>query len=1638
MKQTLHSLLLLLFFSSLANAQITYEGCFPEMNNGGGSYETFTFFQTSSGGTPVRNTYETTPIDGGQPCNTCFGFGYGELRIIWDAGDNRWELELTGDGTTWFTIFYNASASAPNPPDLSLGTWVENVSVTSGGCGGDGINSLTGNVQSSLGGTSPEIDVLGNGSSIADGDGTPSPADDTDFGQVSTLGNDIHTFTIDNTAGTADLSVTSINLSGTNSGDFTIGGVTLPATILAGGTTTFTVTFAPGAVGVRTATLTVNNDDADESVYDFAIEGEGIAPAPATALDFDGVDDYVDISNPFTAYTNEITVEWWVNTNNIITSGQGIGQSAPDVDDMLSNVWLMHGNGGGTMTFYVNDNGTWRSASAPNINGTGWRHIAGVADASGVRIYLDGVLAGSSGVGIASGIQNAPTSHIHLGKDPRYAVGRFLDCQIDEVRVWNVTRTLAQIGASKDCELNGNECGLVAYYDFNQGFANGPNTSETTLLDRQTNIAANNGTLNNFDLMDGATISNWIDGTANGVSGTCTPPSLPEVMVTEFLADPSGTDATDEWVEITNYGAVSYDLNGWTIEDEGADNDPIASASTTIAAGESYILARNKAQFESLWLGGCSNPYVLEVAGLTLANGPDEIIIKDDNGCRVHQVSFIGDERIGRATWYTEAFPPTTRVWGANGVDEIDRQGNDAATGTLGYEENSTTADPNMRQANAVADFGSPLANNYAVAEIVRGNALEFDGTNQIVDMGNQAAFNITNNITLEAWVNISSAPADQKIITKFGDIGGDDAYSFQLNNGDPSIALNFPTGWTFVSSGMTMNLNQWYHLAASYDGSVIRIYVNGVEMNAVAQTGAIDISASTFKLGGWAGTQYFDGSMDEVRVWNVARSADEIRENMHLSIPVCETGLVSYFQLNEGSGTTVSDVNSGLDGTFVGVTNPTWAVSGVNLGNGGGSNSETISNVTVGVSIQTFAAANMTIRYLEHSAVEDVTVTYQEFTPNTTAGASGVSVFDNPMWTVNSSTSGATQHMNLTFSFVSAPFTGVTDGSKYRLYWRPMYDDGNWQKLDGQAIIVSATDIQFTGLYVTGQFMVVEASTGEVSDVRGNMYNFDGGNWIDATATATGLPVGDDSRSVEAWIKTTQTSIGNIVSWGNRTNNNRHGFAVRNNSIAFIGQFNDYTGTVAVNDGTWHHVAMTYNSATSTMVFYIDGEVINSFGASNLNTINQNLRIGTISVPSSGENYVGSLDEVRIWNDARTQAEIRANMHLTLKGDEADLVSYYQFNNDDAVTTPNGVKDAINGNDGTTVNMVAADYVASEVAVAGGVSDIVNVTGTGDVNFPNTGVTINFNTTPNGEVVVSRLQTEKPTGWGTVGGDVDNEYFVVWNYGTDQNPVVDVMTFNGISHIPSTTANSEIALYKRGSREYGATWGTALANAASIVNQPVADVRFGSGGLTSGFSQFVIVNNAANADLPIELMAFDANRRSTDEVLLDWQTASELNNQGFYIERMLENETEFNRIGWIDGFGTTSEITHYEYNDDNAYTGVSYYRLLQVDFDGTETFSEVHAVNGSDLNVFSDVNIYPVPVREELTLSFGKLPKGVNSGQVRIVDVQGRVIYDATVGLASHQVLLIEDAAEWASGMYLLQVQLDNGSSMLEKFVKE
>ncbi|MBK9337265.1 MAG: choice-of-anchor D domain-containing protein [Lewinellaceae bacterium] len=150
-----------------------------------------------------------------------------------------------------------------------------------------------------------EANIQGNSTDIADGDAMPTSGDHTDFGDVLEGNNLVRTFTIQNT-GSEVLNVSSI---ASDNGLFTIGALTPAGPISgSGGSATFTVTFSPVAVGVQNATITVNNDDCSEAVYDFVVTGNGIVPG--AALDFDGANDYVDINSSFTQQV--FTVEMWL------------------------------------------------------------------------------------------------------------------------------------------------------------------------------------------------------------------------------------------------------------------------------------------------------------------------------------------------------------------------------------------------------------------------------------------------------------------------------------------------------------------------------------------------------------------------------------------------------------------------------------------------------------------------------------------------------------------------------------------------------------------------------------------------------------------------------------------------------------------------------------------------------------------------------------------------------------------------------------------------------------------------------------------------------------------------------------------------------------------------------------------------------------------------------------------------------------------------------------------------------------------------------------------------------------------------------------------------------------------------------
>jgi hypothetical protein len=203
---------------------------------------------------------------------------------------------------------------------------------------------------------------------------------------------------------------------------------------------------------------------------------------------------------------------------------------------------------------------------------------------------------------------------------------------------------------------------------------------------------------------------------------------------------------------------------------------------------------------------------------------------------------------------------------------------------------------------------GSGNNNNGTIAGATRvtgqtgfGGALQFNGSSSIVNIAHSASLALTNGMTLEAWVNPSANAGTsvndgwRTVIMKERSTTGL-AYGLYGNDGDSNPSR--PAGYirnngtdVEAANGPAVPIGVWTHLAVTYDGTTLRLYVNGVLRNSVAASGGIAASTAPLRIGGNTvfsvpGTEYFAGLIDEVRIYNRALSAAEITADMNMPLP--------------------------------------------------------------------------------------------------------------------------------------------------------------------------------------------------------------------------------------------------------------------------------------------------------------------------------------------------------------------------------------------------------------------------------------------------------------------------------------------------------------------------------------------------------------------------------------------------------------------------------------------------------------------------------------------------------------------------------------------------------------------------------
>ncbi|MGE5804201.1 MAG: T9SS type A sorting domain-containing protein, partial [Ignavibacteria bacterium] len=186
-----------------------------------------------------------------------------------------------------------------------------------------------------------------------------------------------------------------------------------------------------------------------------------------------------------------------------------------------------------------------------------------------------------------------------------------------------------------------------------------------------------------------------------------------------------------------------------------------------------------------------------------------------------------------------------------------------------------------------------------------------------------------------------------------------------------------------------------------------------------------------------------------------------------------------------------------------------------------------------------------------------------------------------------------------------------------------------------------------------------------------------------------------------------------------------------------------------------------------------------------------------------------------------------------------------------------------------------------------------------------------------------------------------------------------------------------------------------------------------------------LILTMIYDTPLPVELTSFSASSSNKD-VKLQWSTATETNNRGFSIERKSKNKNSWNTVAFVNGRGTTTELTNYSYTDKNVPAGIYNYRLKQVDFDGGFEYSKTVEFEVNAPKKFALEQNYPNPFNPSTIINYQIPQDGIVT--LKIYDVIGgevRTLINEFKGAGIYEVKF--DASDLSSGFYIYRLKAND-----------
>jgi hypothetical protein len=498
------------------------------------------------------------------------------------------------------------------------------------------------------------------------------------------------------------------------------------------------------------------------------------------------------------------------------------------------------------------------------------------------------------------------------------------------------------------------------------------------------------------------------------------------------------------------------------------------------------------------------------------------------------------------------------------------------------------------------------------------GDALSYNGTTSYVNVGNPTPLKLTGSMTLEAWVMATGVPADDgQIIAKSGSVSPSVGWQLKTSpdTGVRTFAISIsPDGSSLVQrySTTVVALNTWYHVAGVYNAGAgtLDIYVNGV-LDDGALSGTVPGSqfdpSQNVLIGKRGSGWYFNGTIDELRVYNVPLTQAQIQSDMNTPV-------------GSAADTQPPSAPSSLAAMAISSSqiNLNWIASTDNVGVTG-----YLLERSPGVGSTNFAqiATPAVTNYSNAGLAATNTYNYRVRATDAAGNLSGYSGVASATTSNGPSSSG----LVVAYGFDAGSGTTVTDAS-------PNAITGT----------ISGATWTTSGRY--GDALSFNGTTSYVNPGNPTPLKLTGSMTLEAWVMATGVPA--DDGQIIAKSGSASPSVGWQFKTSADTGTRTFAIAVSPEGSSLVQRY----GTTVVALNTWYHVAGVYNSSARTLDIYVNGVLDDGVLSGTVpgSQFDPNLSV-SIGKRSGGWYFQGTIDEVRVRNVALTAAQIQADMNTPI-----------------------------------------------------------------------------------------------------------------------------------------------------------------------------------------------------------------------------------------------------------------------------------------------------------------------------------------------------------------------------------------------------